>query len=81
MDPGTLMPARISMTQHIGPEPGLNISVRQPIPLSALGGRFEAVGEVRNALAQGYLPVNSGGRALLLTNSPRAVRGGLSFIF
>jgi hypothetical protein len=81
MDPGTLMPARISLTQQIGPEPGLNISVRQPIPLSALGGRFEAVGEVRNAMAQGYLPVNSGGRALLLTNSPRAVRGGLSFIF
>jgi hypothetical protein len=81
MDPGTLMPARISLTQQISPETGLNISVRQPIPLSALGGRFEAVGEVRNALAQGYLPVNSGGRALLLTNSPRAVRGGLSFIF
>jgi hypothetical protein len=81
MDAGTLMPARISLTQQIGPETGLNISVRQPIPLSALGGRFEAVGEVRNAMAQGYLPVNSGGRALLLTNSPRAVRGGLSFIF
>jgi hypothetical protein len=81
MDPSTLMPARISLTQSIGPEPGLNVSIRQPIPLGALGGRLEAVGEVWNALAQGYLPVNSGGRSLLLTNSPRAVRGGLSFIF
>jgi hypothetical protein len=81
MDPGTLMPARISLTHQMSPEAGLNISVRQPIPLTALGGRFEAIGEVRNALGQGYLPVNSGGRILLLTNSPRAVRGGLSFIF
>ncbi len=81
MDARTLMPGRISLTQQTGPEVGLNISVRQPIPLAALGGRFEAVGEVRNAMAQGYLPVSSGGRSLLLTNSPRAVRGGLSFIF
>jgi hypothetical protein len=33
-------------------------------------------------LAQGYLPITvSGGRRLVLANSPRAVRGGLSFIF
>ncbi len=81
MDTGTLMPARISLTQMTGPEPGLNLSIRQPIPSGGLPGRFEAVGEVRNALAQGYLPFSSGGRSLLLTNSPRSVRGGLSFVF
>jgi hypothetical protein len=81
MDTGTLMPARISLTQKTGPEPGLNLSIRQPIPSGGLPGRFEAVGEVRNALAQGYLPMSSAGRPLLLTNSPRSVRGGLSFIF
>jgi hypothetical protein len=45
-------------------------------------GRFEATAELRNLLEQGYLPLSTGdGRTLLLTNAPRAVRGGLSFIF
>jgi hypothetical protein len=81
MDTGTLMPSRISLMQKTGPETGLNLSIRQPIPSGGLLGRFEAVGEIRNALAQGYLPMSSAGKPLLLTNSPRSVRGGLSFIF
>jgi hypothetical protein len=38
--------------------------------------------ELRNLLAQGYLPVSSpDGRRLWLIQLPRAVRGGISFIF
>jgi len=83
MDTGTLMPVRVSLTQqHGSPQAGLNLSVRQPIPSGGLPGRLEAVGEMRNLMAQGYLPMTTGsGRSVLLTNSPRAVRGGLSFIF
>jgi hypothetical protein len=76
MDPGTLMPARVSLTRSAGAEPGLNLSVRQPLP-----GRLEAIGEMRNILAQGYLPVTAGTQTAVLTNSPRSLRGGLAFIF
>ena len=35
----------------------------------------------RNLLAQGYVGIQSNGRRAVLTNTPRAVRGGVSFIF
>ena len=43
----------------------------------------ELVGNVtrEDLLAQGYVTVHSQGRQALLTNAPRAVRGGVSFIF
>jgi hypothetical protein len=65
------------------PETGLNIRIRQPLPLwDGLPGRIEASAEVRNMLAQGYLPIMlADGQRLILAHSPRAVRGGLSFIF
>jgi hypothetical protein len=45
-------------------------------------GRFEATADLQNLLKQGYLPLSgAGGQAIILTNMPRAVRGGLSFIF
>jgi hypothetical protein len=79
----SLTPAHAFLTQSLTPQAGLNVSVRQPIPIfSGIPGRLEATAELRNLLAQGYLPVQSvGGRRLLLIHSPRAVRGGLSFIF
>lgn len=82
-DPNSLMPSHNYLTQRVRPEPGLNISIRQPIPSFGLvPGRFEATAELRNLLEQGYLPMSTyDGRSVLLTNSPRAVRGGLSFIF
>ena len=63
--------------------PGLNLAVRQTIPgLRMLPWRMEATADLRNMLAQGYLPIGiSGGQHLLLVESPRSVRGGLSFIF
>jgi hypothetical protein len=78
----TIMPDHFYLTQSPYTEPGLNVRVRQPIP-SVLGmpGRLEATAELQNGLAQGYLPVVEGGQHVMLVQSPRALRGGLSFIF
>ncbi|MEO8662309.1 MAG: TonB-dependent receptor, partial [Bryobacteraceae bacterium] len=79
----SLTPAHMYITQSLYPEAGLNIGIRQPIPYpGGFLGRLEASAELRNLLAQGYLPIDTadGGR-LVLIHSPRAVRGGLSFIF
>ncbi len=43
--------------------------------------RREATAELRSGLGQGYLPITEGGQHVLLIQSPRALRGGLSFIF
>jgi len=82
MDYSALMPSHFYLTQRAYPEPGLNIRVRQPIP-SFLGmpGRLEATAELRNMLAQGYVRVSDAGQSVVLIQNPRAVRGGLSFIF
>ncbi len=78
----TIMPDHFYLTQSPYTEPGLNVRLRQPIP-SVLGmpGRLEATAELQNGLAQGYLPVVEGGQHVTLVQSPRALRGGLSFIF
>jgi hypothetical protein len=77
-----LMPTHFSMTGPVNQEQGLNVAVHQPLPrLIGMRGRLEAIAELRNALAQGYLPVNAGGYRTVLTDSPRALRGGLSFLF
>jgi hypothetical protein len=76
-------PGHIYSTSAERQMPGLNLAVRQTIPgLKMLPWRMEATADVRNMLAQGYLPIGiSGGQSLLLVESPRSVRGGLSFIF
>jgi hypothetical protein len=81
-DSRVLMPDHLYMTQDISQSIGLNIRLRQPLPLfSGMGGRLEATAELRNLLAQGYLPLDVANRKALLTTSPRMVRGGLAFIF
>jgi hypothetical protein len=82
MDYTAIMPSHFYLTQRLSPDPGLNIRVRQPIPsFPGMPGRLEATAELRNGLGQGYLPVTEGGQRVLLIQSPRALRGGLSFIF
>ena len=77
-----MMPGHLYLTQKALPETGWNMSVRQPLPaISGVPGRIELTGEMRNMLAQGYMPLEVGTRRLLLIQSPRAMRGGLSFIF
>ena len=47
-----------------------------------LRGRLEATADLRNLLAEGYLPLATadGGRVLLL-HTPRSLRGGFAFVF
>jgi hypothetical protein len=68
-------------TENVRPLPGLNLYIRQPLP-RMLPWRMEATADLRNMLAQGYLPlVTSGGQRMMLVETPRSFRGGLSFIF
>ncbi|MBZ5607746.1 MAG: carboxypeptidase-like regulatory domain-containing protein [Acidobacteriia bacterium] len=81
-DYSVLMPDHFYLTQSGMPEAGLNVRLRQPIPsLPGVPGRLEATAELRNGLAQGYLPTSHVDQRVLLIQTPRALRGGLSFIF
>jgi len=64
-------------------DPFLNIFVRQPIPtMGFLPCHMEAIIDVRNLLAQGYVPVvGQDGQTVYLVQSARSVRGGLAFSF
>jgi Carboxypeptidase regulatory-like domain len=78
----TIMPDHFYLTQSPYDQAGLNVRVRQPIPaVPGMPGRLEATAELQNGLAQGYLPISEGGQRVTLVQSPRALRGGLSFIF
>lgn len=60
----------------------LNIFLRQPLPAPFSLGRMEALLDVRNLLAQGYIPVvGKDGQTLYLVQSARSIRGGLAFSF
>jgi Carboxypeptidase regulatory-like domain len=64
-------------------DPFLSIFVRQPIPgTNFLPVRMDAVLDLRNLLAQGYVPVvGQDGQTVYLVQSARTVRGGLAFTF
>jgi len=62
-------------------DPYLNIFFRQPLP-GLLPGHVEVLVDLRNLLAEGYVPVvGHDGHTVYLVQSARAVRGGLNFIF
>jgi len=77
------MGGNLYSTQAIRQTPGLNLYIRQPIPgFAMLPWRMEATADLRNMLAQGYLPLDMiNGQRVLLVETPRSFRGGLSFIF
>ncbi len=61
-------------------DPFLNLFVRQPIPKNAFLPCHMV--DVRNLLAQGYVPVmGQDGRTVYLVQSARAIRGGVAFTF
>ncbi len=64
-------------------DPFLDLFFRQPMPgTSSFSGHMDIVLEVRNLLAQGYVPVfGEDGRTVYLVQSARAVRGGVAFNF
>ena len=76
-------PTHYYVSHGLRNEAGLNVYLRQPIPsFVSLPVRMEASADLRNLMAQGYLPFRTQeNRNLLLMHTPRSVRGGLSFIF
>lgn len=64
-------------------DPFLNVFFRQPIPIGDfMPAKMEALVDVRNLLAQGYVPMwTPDGQALYLVQSPRSLRGGVAFNF
>jgi hypothetical protein len=60
-----------------------NLFVRQPMPrVRFVPGRMEALIDLRNLLAQGYVPVVApDGSTVYLVQSARSVRGGVAFTF
>ena len=61
-------------------DPYLHVGFRQPLPKFMMG-RWEAVADCDNLLAQGYVSVNSRDGRVLLVPVFRTFRGGLSFQF
>lgn len=65
-------------------DPFLNLFLRQQIPHWHFlpGGHMEAIVDLRNLLAQGYVPMlGPDGKTVYLVQSARSVRGGVSFTF
>ena len=64
-------------------DPFFNLFVRQPIPhVHLMPGHMEALIDLRNLLAQGYVPViGPDGNTVYLVQSARSIRGGVAFTF
>jgi hypothetical protein len=64
-------------------DPYLGFYLRQPIPgTSFMPCHMDAIIDVRNLLAQGYVPLlGQDGRTVYLVQSARAIRGGVAFTF
>jgi hypothetical protein len=61
-------------------DPYLHVSLRQPLPKFALG-RWEAIADCNNLLAQGNIPASSKDGHVILIPAFRTFRGGLSVQF
>jgi hypothetical protein len=64
-------------------DPYFNLFVRQPLPrVHGMPLNMEAIIDLRNLLAQGYVPVLApDGQTVYLMQSARSIRGGLAFSF
>ena len=82
-DNNTVVPWHAFTTQNAYMARGLNVLIRQPLPsFFGIPGRLELTADLRNLLAQGYIPLpTSNGNTLLVVQAPRCLRGGLNFIF
>lgn len=79
----TLVPVDMFNASAGQTEPFLNLFIRQPLPhFHGMPGSMEALIDVRNLLAQGYVPVlGPDGSTVYLVQAARSVRGGLAFTF
>ncbi|HEY2116777.1 MAG TPA: carboxypeptidase-like regulatory domain-containing protein [Candidatus Angelobacter sp.] len=64
-------------------DPYLSLFIRQPIPgTSFIPAKMDALIDLRNLLAQGYVPViGQDGRTVYMVQSARSLRAGLAFTF
>jgi hypothetical protein len=64
-------------------DPFLNLFIRQPIPtLGFLPAHMEALIDLRNLLAQGYVPVmGQDGQTVYLVQAARSIRAGVTITF
>ena len=60
-------------------DPNLHLSIRQQLP--GLNGRWEALADFSNLLAQGYVNVSGPDSRMMLAPILRSFRGGVSFQF
>jgi hypothetical protein len=83
VDGAGLTPVDMFNTSPGQSDPFLNLFVRQPIPsLGLLPVHMEAIVDLRNLLAQGYVPViGLDGQTVYLVQAARSVRGGVAFTF
>ncbi len=82
MDSNAIIPRHLFTTQSAYVLPGFNVSIRQPLPpMLGMPGRFEVIADLRNLLAQGYLPMGGDAHKLLIVEAPRIIRGGVNFTF
>ena len=79
----TLVPVDLFNASAGQTDPFLNLFIRQPLPhFHGMPGSMEALIDVRNLLAQGYVPViGPDGSTVYLVQSARSVRGGVAFTF
>jgi len=81
MDGSALTPVDMFNASPGHAAPYLNIYFRQPVPL-IFPGHVEAIVDLRNLLAEGYVPLlGADHRTVYLVQSARAVRGGVNFTF
>lgn len=81
-DGRALTPVDLFNTSAGQADPYLNLFIRQPIPSSLLAGHLDFLVDLRNLLAQGYVPVmGSDGHTVYLVQSARSIRGGVAFNF
>ncbi|HZR30563.1 MAG TPA: carboxypeptidase-like regulatory domain-containing protein [Terriglobales bacterium] len=78
-----LTPVDLFNTSAGQADPYWSIFIRQPIPGTIFNsGHMEALLEIRNLLAEGYVPVfGQDGHTLYLVQAPRSLRGGVAFTF
>ncbi len=79
----TLTPVDLFNASAGQADPYFNIFLRQPLPhIHGMPLNMEAIVDLRNLLAQGYVPViGPDGKTVYLMQSARSVRGGLAFSF
>jgi hypothetical protein len=64
-------------------DPYLSLFIRQPLPCTSfIPAQMDALLDLRNLLAQGYVPVmGQDGRTIYMVQSARSLRAGLAFTF